>query len=103
MNDVIAIINSKNKQIDELQDKLIKHLKDYVELKQEFEQWKKESIKWSKYDFIDLEDDYEITDEQAQDALEEMIRKTDCNYGVTWETVKYYKSIYGTKKETNEQ
>jgi hypothetical protein len=71
----------------------------YEKLIAEFEQYKKESIKWSVEDFISLEDDYEISWEKAQEALEEMIEKHDANDGITWETIGYYKSIYGTKKK----
>jgi len=70
----------------------------YKDLQHEFEQYKLESIKWSANDFISLEDDYDITEEQAQAALEEMIQDHDCNYGITWDTVRYYKTKYGTKK-----
>ena len=49
--------------------------KMYEELKKEFEQYKKESIKWSRYDILDhgLEG-YRITERQAQDTLEAMIK-----------------------------
>jgi DNA-nicking Smr family endonuclease len=70
----------------------------YEQLLAEFEQYKRESIKWSVEDFIDLEDDYDITQEQAQQALEEMIDKHDCNHGITWYDVEYFKQLYGIPK-----
>ena len=72
----------------------------YEALLSEFEQYKKESIKWDVIDFLCLEmdDGWSITEEQAQKALEDMIRRHDCNDGVTWETVEYYYTQYGTKK-----
>lgn len=71
----------------------------YEKLFAEFEQYKKESIKWSLEDFISLEDDYEISVEKAQEALEAMINNHDANDGITWETIETYKSMYGTKKK----
>lgn len=70
----------------------------YEQLLAEFKQYQAESIKWTAEDFIHFEDDYDITWEQAQDALEEMIRKHDAEYGITWHTVEYYKQLYGTPK-----
>jgi hypothetical protein len=64
----------------------------------EFEQYKRESIKWSVEDFMEMEDEYDITREQAQQALEAMISKHDCNHGITWDDVAYFKSRYGTLK-----
>jgi len=113
MNDIIEIINSKNKQILELKNReieLLDKLKSYFEnaviltenynkLLDKFDQYKLESIKWGIVDFIDLEDDYDITEEQAQIALEDMINSHDCNNGITWDTVQYYKQKYGTEKQ----
>lgn len=46
----------------------------YNALLTEFEQYKKESIKWSVEDFTDYDcERYTITKEQAQEALEDMI------------------------------
>jgi len=70
----------------------------YEQLLAEFEQYKRESIKWSVDDFLDYEDDYNITEEQAQEALEVMIRKHDCNHGITWYDVAYFKQRFGTLK-----
>jgi hypothetical protein len=72
----------------------------YHDLLKEFEQYKKQSISWSVLDFTTLsKDGWEITDEQAQDALEHMINKHDCNNGITWETVDYFYEMYGTEVE----
>lgn len=70
----------------------------YEQLLAEFEQYKRESIKWSVEDFMEMEDEYDITREQAQQALEAMISNHDSNYGITWHDVAYIKSIYGTRK-----
>ena len=70
-------------------------------LKAEFEQYKLESIKWSVEDFT-AQDRYDITEEQAQIALEEMIQNHSCNYGITWETLEYYTHKYGTKINKDE-
>ena len=72
----------------------------FEDLQSEFEQYKRESIKWSLEDFTLLEvEGYTITEEQAQNALEAMIENSDCQYGTTWESVQYYYTLYGTKIE----
>ena len=74
----------------------------YKLLLAEFEQYKKESIKWSVEDFTEYDqvvDDYNITIEQAQKALEKMIRYHDCEVGITWETIDSYIEEFGTPNE----
>ena len=74
---------------------------ELLKLTEEFEQYKKESLKWDVIDFLDYDagDGWSITEEQAGLALEEMIRKSDCNYGTTWDDVEYYYKEYGTHEE----
>lgn len=80
--------------------KLIELEIKYNNLLENFEQYKKESIKWSIEDFTHLDkDEWEITDELAQDALEDMINNHDCNIGITWVTLDDYIEKYGTKVE----
>jgi len=75
----------------------------YEALLKEFEQYKKESIKWSVEDFTWYEHDkYTINEEQAQEALERMIQKHDAEYGISWQTVDYYIGEYGTLKEDDD-
>lgn len=79
----------------------IDYKKEYELLTAEFEQYKKESVKWGIEDFMQTEHSYcgkkyTITKEQAQDALERMIYKHDANEGIHWETIKYYIECYGT-------
>ncbi len=70
----------------------------YEDLLEEFEQYKKESIKWSVEDFLELEvEGYRITKKQAQDALERMIQKHDAGLGISWDTLEYYYQEYGTE------
>lgn len=77
---------------------------EWEKLKAEFEQYKLESIKWGIEDFIDLEvDGFEINEEQAQEALEEMIHQHDCNYGITWDSLSYYVEVFGTKVEEGKE
>ena len=71
----------------------------YEQLLAEFEQYKKESIKWSVEDFLMYNDEYAdrgifITAEQAQDALEQMIKNHDAQYGISWHEVEFYFEEY---------
>lgn len=71
----------------------------YEALLEELKQYKNESVKWSVDDFMFYEhQDYTITMEQAQKALEDMIRKHDPEYGITWLTIEAYIEDFGTKK-----
>ena len=70
----------------------------YEALQKEFGQYKEESIKWSIQDFIEMEDDFDITEARAQEALEDMVGSHDAEFGITWQHVEHYKSIYGTLK-----
>lgn len=73
--------------------------KAYNELLERFEQYKKESIKWSVWDLLEYEHDtHTIGMEDAQKALEDMIRNHDPNDGITWDTIYYYIEKYGTLK-----
>lgn len=72
----------------------------YENLVNEFEQYKKESIKWSVEDFLWYDhDNYTITESQAQEALEDMIKHHDAELGISWVTIETYIEKYGTKKE----
>jgi hypothetical protein len=72
----------------------------YEQLLAEFQQYKKESIKWSVQDFIEYNDSaYTIDKEAAQEALEDMIKHHDASYGITWNDVAYYIEEYGTEKK----
>jgi hypothetical protein len=76
----------------------------YESLLKEFEQYKKESVKWSVEDFTWYEHDtYTINEEQAQEALERMIYKHDAELGINWTTIEYYIEEYGTLKESQDE
>lgn len=65
----------------------------YEALLTQFEQYKKESIKWSKEDILTYVEDYYqqmISEEEAQAILEKMIRMHDANIGITWDTLEYH-------------
>ena len=60
------------------------------------------SVEWSIEDFLSLNenhDDVEINEEEAENALSEMMRKHDCNNGINWDTVNYYYHEYAHAKE----
>ena len=67
----------------------------YETLKREFEQYRKESIKWSIEDLIDYSNGYTLTPAEAQMALETMINDHQANFGITWDTVDEYKKKFG--------
>lgn len=83
---------------------LLTQAKDYQEEKD------KRSIVWSVDDFITQAEQsfskyiearcwQDIYDESKfQNALYEMIRKHDANYGITWDTVNFYLDEYCLKK-----
>ena len=76
----------------------------YEDLKREFEQYKLESIKWSVEDFTTLEvDGEEISEEEAQSALENMIYMHDCNNGITWDDVYDYFHRHSVKVSEGEE
>lgn len=81
-------------------DELLIENAAYLQLKQEFEQYKKESIKWSVDDFLSLEvEGYHITPENAQKALERMIEMHDASIGINWEVVRFWFEEYATPSE----
>lgn len=91
-------LNQVIQTLEKEREKSSKATLDYYFIKKEFEQYKKESIKWSILDFWVLEvEGYEINQEQAQIALEKMIYNHDANEGINWETVNHYYREYGTK------
>lgn len=92
-------METPNELIKDLQT-LFNELKaEHQKLVDEFDQYQKESIKWSVEDFQDKakEIGYTITEEQAQEALEAMIHHHDCQYGITWNNVEYYVQDYGER------
>jgi len=98
-------MSNLQKEIDQLKFDLIGQAEDYeklhhayIKLQGDFEEYKNESIKWSVEDFTSLEvKGWTITDEQAKNALDAMIKGHDCTIGITWETVECYYQDYGTK------
>jgi protoheme ferro-lyase len=83
---------------DDLTNKMFK-------LTEEFEQYKRESVKWSVDDFLfcEMPDGWTITEEQAQNALEQMIHKHDAGIGITWNTIEVYYREYGTRKTKEDE
>lgn len=82
----------------------IDYKKRYESLQEEFEKYKRESIKWSVEDFTTMEKEgWSITKKQAQEALEDMIRRHDAQYGISWDTVEYYIEEYGKKAKRGKE
>jgi hypothetical protein len=71
---------------------------EFLHLQMQYEKYRKESIKWDVEDFIyyDLEG-YTMDLEQSEAALQDMINNHDAEDGITWNTVEYYITKYGTK------
>jgi len=73
--------------------------KMYEELLQSFEQYRKESIKWSVEDFTNYDHPtHTISRLQVQDALNHMIRNHDAEHGITWADVSYHIELFGKEK-----
>lgn len=74
--------------------KEIRRLRNVVrELQEEFDQYKRESVRWTTADFIGRAEERGTvvpTEEQAQELLERMIQKHDAELGITWVTIDCY-------------
>ena len=69
----------------------------YEALLAQFEQYKKESIKWSVEDVMWFaQDNYEqkLSDAEAQEILERMINFHDATIGITWDTIRAYIDVH---------
>lgn len=66
----------------------------------EYEEKMVSAIRWSIDDMMGQasEQGWELSEDDAQAALEEMIDDHDANYGITWETVRYHISKYKPKE-----
>jgi hypothetical protein len=79
-------------------------LQKFIDLQAEFEQYKKESVKWYVEDFTMYKmKGWQINEEQAQEALERMIYKHDSNEGICWITIKHYLEQYGEEVEEGKE
>ncbi len=77
---------AKGQGMLEVRKELMKAIKKE---RKQFEQYKKESIKWGVEDFLGLEG-YKLTKKEAQKALEHMIKKHDASNGITWTDLEFY-------------
>ena len=90
-----GIFNVGNFEIDE-DDISVEEVEEVDE--NDLDKYKRESIKWSTDDFMDYEHGtHSISEEQSNKALQEMIRKHDASIGITWDTIDYYITQFGTK------
>ncbi len=70
----------------------------------EYELKMKGCIEWSKEDLIgyatnNLKEPYVMDEDLAQEVLEIMIDKHDCELGITWNTIDYYVRLHRPKEE----
>ena len=78
-----------------------------LNLVKEHEQLLKGAILWSvkdmqSYAANNLSIPYEMSDALAQEALEDMIKHHDANYGIGWSDVEYYCEKYRPKTVEND-
>jgi hypothetical protein len=69
----------------------------YEALLTQFEQYKKESVKWCAEDVLwCAQDNYSqtLTKEEAQEILERMIHFHDAEIGITWDTIRAYIDVH---------
>jgi hypothetical protein len=62
----------------------------------EYEEKMRGAISWNADDMIHqaAQEGWQLSDDDAQAALEEMINDHDANYGITWDTVHYHINKY---------
>ena len=80
----------------EIQERFNSYYDYYLDIltkdSEDFEQYRKESVKWSVCDFIGRSEELgvKITTDEAQILLEVMISDHDAGTGVNWHTLDYY-------------
>jgi len=92
-------MNKLRAQRNSLRKKLYECQKNYDELEQRFEDYKKRSVSWCVEDIIyqAQEMGYRISLENAEEALYRMIEKHDAKMGISWTTVTHFVMEYGEK------
>lgn len=78
-----------------MKEEIINYKEKYESLLKEFEQYKKESIHYTIEDIIESSSLYEITNQEAQRALEDMVADVDKNEGIDSTTFENYLEAYG--------
>ncbi len=80
--------------------------KEIVAILDEYEERMKGCIEWSKEDMIgqaaQAQNPWEMDEDTAQAALEDMIDNADCSLGVSWDTVDYYVQKHRPAEEEEE-
>lgn len=66
---------------------------EVIKILDEYEHRMKGAIEWSAADVLDRAT-WEMSEDQAQEILEEIIDNHDCNLGITWETIDGYVDKY---------
>lgn len=97
--DTLAEAKAMGEEESDYKKKYEQLLNEHDYLRDEFHQYKRESIKWSAKDLVDFNHSYySINDDQAQAALETMIARHDASIGINWDTVDFYIQEFGTRK-----
>lgn len=69
---------------------------EIIKILDEYEKKMKGAVCWAPEDMIHMAktEGWELSEDDAQEALEEMIDEHDCSVGITWETVSFYIDKY---------
>ena len=87
--------------LSHLQDKYHELEVKYSDLQQKYDDLDSRSVTWSVIDFMSQEiDGWQISEDQAANALYDMIQNHDASIGISWNTVHEY--IYRNGEEVEE-
>lgn len=87
IDDLITYIERKNpSKAERTETELLKDILSILNTKDVL------FIEWGTVDILSRAEDLKktITQKQAQDILEEIEHRHDCNYGITWNLIDYY-------------
>lgn len=92
------------KDLSHWQDKYHELEVKYSDLQQKYDDLDSRSVTWSVIDFMSQEiDGWQISEDQAADALYDMIQNHDASIGISWDTVDEYIYQHGEEVEEGEE